>query len=206
MAVGRLTGMRLLTGVLACLLSTLALVACDEGESDEPVSAARLPDNLCGAVPDEVVARWRLVEAAHDTEQSADRNEATCAMTGRVDGLPVTLELRLTSYAAPGKDAARALVAGELEDRCASLEAGGGGRFADTDRRCSVETASRPSDQRGRVTEVSISTPAGGLLTVSMAHAGPTWQLVGAEVVGISGSIANADPAELTRRSGARRS
>jgi hypothetical protein len=187
-----------MTRALLCLVSAAALAACSDEPRAEPVSAARLPDDLCAAIPDSVVTRWRLVGESHETEQGKERAEARCAMSGRVDDAPVTLEVTLTSYGAPDADAARDVVERELADRCAELESSGPGRFTDTDRRCSTETGARPGDQRGRVTEVSASTPSRGLVTVSMAHAGPLWQLVAAEVVGISGAIANADPADLT--------
>jgi hypothetical protein len=194
---GRLLVVRSLTCALLCLLSGAGLGACSDEAPAAAVSAVRLPDNLCAAIPDSVVTRWRLVDVAHETEQGDDRAEARCTMTGRVDEVPVTLDVTLTSYGARDADAARALVAGELAERCAELEASGQGGFTDSERRCSIETGARPGDHRGRVTEVSVSTPSRGLLSVSMAHAGPLWQLVAAEVVGVSGAIANADPADL---------
>ena len=161
-----------------------------------PVAAARLPDDLCAVVPASAVTRWRLVDEDHATERGEDRSKARCTMSGRVGGAPVTLEVTLTSYGARDRDALGELLADELATRCGALEATGEGRFTDTDRRCS-------SDQRGQVTEVSLSTPSQGVLTVSMTYDGPQRGLLGAEVVGISGTIANA---ELTPRSGARRS
>jgi hypothetical protein len=188
---------RYLTCALLCLMGAAALVACDYEPPAAPVSAVRLPDDLCAAIPDSAVTRWGLVDVTHRTEQGDDRAEARCTMTGRVDEVPVTLDVTLTSYGARDDDAARALVAEELTERCAELEESGQGRFTDTDRRCSIETGARPADHRGRVTEVSVSTPSRGLLSVSMAHSGPLWRLVAAEVVGISGAIANADPTDL---------
>ena len=191
--------MRVPTCVLACLLGALTLVGCDDGEADDastPVAAVRLPEDLCAVVPASAVTRWRLLDDDHSTERGEDRSEARCTMSGRVDDAPVTLEVSLTSYGARSPDALRALLADELAERCGDLEATGEGRFTDTDRRCS-------RDQGGQVTEVSLSTPSQGVLTVSMAYDGPQRQLLGAEVVGISGTIANA---VLTPRSGARRS
>jgi hypothetical protein len=191
--------MRVPTCVLACLLGALSLAGCDDVDPEDagmPVTAVRLPDDLCAAVPTSAVTRWRLVADDHATERGDDRSEARCTMSGRVDDAPVTLEVTLTSYGARNRDALQALLADELAERCGALEATGQGRFTDTDRRCS-------SDQRRLVTEVSLSSPSQGVLTVSMTHDGPQRQLLGAEVVGISGSIANA---ELTPRSGARRS
>lgn len=191
--------MRALSCVVACLLAVAGLAGCDDtGPQDAsmPVSAVQLPDDLCGAVPESAVTRWRLVADGHATDPGDDRSEARCTMSGRVEGAPVTLEVTLTSYGAPDRDALLRLLADELASRCGDLEAAGQGRFTDTDRHCS-------SDQRGRVTEVSLSTPSQGVLTVSMAHDGPQRQLLGAEVVGVSGAIANAS---LTPRSGARRS
>jgi hypothetical protein len=191
--------MRVPTCVLACLLGALALVGCDDVDPEDasmPVAAVRLPDDLCAVVPASAVTRWRLLDDDHATERGEDRSKARCTMSGRVDESPVTLEVTLTSYGARDRDALRELLADELAARCGALEATGEGRFTDTDRRCS-------QDQRGRVTEVSLSTPSQGVLTVSMAYDGPQRQLLGAEVVGISGTIANG---VLTPRSGARRS
>ena len=191
--------MRLPAVVVACLLTVPVLVGCDDGDPEDasmPVDAAPLPDDLCAAVPASAVTRWRLVDDGHATDRGEDRSEARCTMSGRVDGAPVTLEVTLTSYGARDRDELRQTLAGELAERCGALEATGEGRFTDTDRRCSV-------DQRDRVTEVSLSTLSQGVLTVSMSHDGPQRQLLGADVVGISGTIANG---ELTPRSGARRS
>ena len=107
-------------------------------------------------------------------------------MSGRVDGAPVSLEVTLTSYGASDRDALQQTLTDELAALCAALEAEAedGAEYTDTDRRCS-------SEHRTRVTEVSLSTPSQGVLVVSMSHEGPQRQLLGAEVVGISGTIAN---------------
>ena len=65
------------------------------------------------------------------------------------------------------------------------------GRFADEDTRCSTEAA-------GSVTEISRAIPAGGVVTVTMTHDGQLSQLLPAEVVGLSGIVANTDPAALS--------
>lgn len=183
--------------VLACLVGALVLAGCADGDEPDAVQAERLPENLCAAVPDSAVTRWQLAEESHATEQGDELGRAECSMSGRVDDVPVTLDISLTSYGAADRDAARARLADELADRCAELERDAAGRFTDDDRRCVTETQARPVPFRGRVTDVSISNSFGGLLTVSMEHGGPTWQLVAAEVVGIAGAIGNADPAEL---------
>ncbi len=189
--------MRYLTYVLVCVVGAAAWVSCSEDTPADRVSAVRLPDNLCAAIPGSAVTRWRLSDVAHETQQGDDRAEARCTMAGRVDDAPVTLEVTLTSYGAVDSDAVEDVLRRELAERCEELEASDTGRFTDTDRRCSTETRARPGGQRGRATEVSVSTPSRGLVSVSMEHSGPLWQLVAAEVVGISGAIANADPADL---------
>jgi hypothetical protein len=112
-------------------------------------------------------------------------------MTGAVADEPVTLDITLTSYGGLDADAVRDLVADDLAARCDDLEQSGAGRFADEENRCSTEA-------RGAVTEISRSVPAHGVVTVTMTHDGELSQLVPAEVVGISGTVANSDPAELS--------
>jgi hypothetical protein len=88
--------MRLGPALLTCALVALLAAGCAEDEPD-PVAAATLPDNLCAAVPDNVIARWGLTEAGHETTPADDRSEATCSMTGSVDDDPVSLEITLTT-------------------------------------------------------------------------------------------------------------
>lgn len=181
--------MRQSAAVLACLLTVTAVSGCDATQPEDasmPVDAVELPGDLCAVVPASAVTRWRLTADGHATEPGGDRSEARCSMSGRVDGAPVSLEVTLTSYGASDLADLQQTLADELAALCAALEAEaeGDGEYTDTDRRCS-------SEQRTRVTEVSLSTPSQGVLVVSMAHDGPQRQLLGAEVVGISGSIAN---------------
>lgn len=182
--------MRLGPALAACALVGLLGAGCGEDEPD-PVAAAELPENLCTAVPDNVVDRWSLTEEDHRTETADDRSEATCSMTGTASDAPVTLEITLTSYGGSDADAVRTLVADDLEIRCAMLEESGEGRFADEDTRCSSEAA-------GSVTEVSRAIPAHGIVTVTMSHDGQLSQLLPAEVVGLSAIVANTEPGALT--------
>jgi hypothetical protein len=179
----------IVTCALVALLGSTG-AGCAEDEPD-PVTAAELPENLCAAVPDSVVARWTLTEADHATEAADDRSEASCSMTGTVDDDPVTLDITLTSYGGLDPDAVRTLVADDLAARCDELEQTATGRFDDEKTRCSTEA-------RGAVTEISRSVPAHGVVTVTMTHDGQLSQLVPAEVVGISGTVANSDPADLS--------
>lgn len=181
---------------LGPLLATCALVAllctgCGGEEEPEPVSAAELPDNLCDAVPDNVVSRWGLAEDSHATDAADDRSEASCTMTGTADGEPVTLELSLTSYGGADADSVRTLVTDELAARCDDLEASATARFKKESSRCSTEAP-------GDVTEISRSVPSHGVVTVTMTHEGTMKQLVGAEVVGLSGTVANTEPDALS--------
>ena len=178
------------------VVGLLGLAGCGGGEDPPaPVTAADLPDDLCAAVPDGVVHRWSLAEEDHSTSGGRDRAEATCSMSGAVDGEPVTLTITLTSYGGADADAVRSRVGDDLAARCADLEANAAGRFTGKADRCSTETPAGP--ERGRVTEISRSIPAHGVVEVSMRHSGRLWQLVGAEVVGLSGVVANTDPADL---------
>lgn len=175
------------------LLVTCALVAllgsgCTEDEP-EPVAAADLPDNLCGVVPDNVVARWNLAEEDHHTDGADDRREASCTMRGAVDDVPVTLDLMLTSFGGADADAVRTLVADEITHQCRVLQ-GSTGRFEQESTRCSNESA-------GAVAEVSRSIPSQGVVMVTMTHEGAQAQLLGAEVVGLSGVVANSEPDDL---------
>lgn len=178
-----------MTAALVALLGS-AVAGCSEDEPD-PVTAAELPDNLCAAVPESVMARWALTEADHQTEAADDRSEASCSMTGTVADEPVTLDITLTSYGGLDADAVRDLVADDLAARCDDLEQSGTGKFEDEETRCSTADG-------GSVTEISRSVPAHGVVTVTMTHDGELSQLVPAEVVGISGTVANADPADLS--------
>jgi hypothetical protein len=112
-------------------------------------------------------------------------------MTGQVDGNGVKLEITLTSYGGADADAVRGIVADEVAASCDDLEQQGGGRFKAEDTRCSSE-----SDDT--FTEISTAIPAHGVVTVTMSHGGPMAQLLPAEVVGLSGTIANAEPGELS--------
>jgi hypothetical protein len=69
--------------------------------------------------------------------------------------------------------------------------AGRGDRFDKERTRCSTEGD-------GDVTEISRSVPSQGVVTVSMTHDGQLSQLLGAEVVGLSGILANSEPNELS--------
>jgi hypothetical protein len=143
-----------------------------------------------------VVSRWSLVESDHDLDAGTERAEATCTMSGRAEGDPVTLRISLTSFGGADKDAVRKTMTEDLAGRCEQLQASGDGRFTAKDTRCSTETG--PGPDRGRVTEVSLSVPAHGVVSVSMTHGGPMWQLVAPEVVGLSGVVANSEPTELS--------
>ena len=170
---GSLAVMRTLTSLVLALVCAPALASCsDDTPKAEPVVTAQLPDNLCDAVPSSVVERWRLVEKDHATNESEDRNEASCSMTGEADGEPVTLGVSLTAFGAADKDAARQLMTADLEQRCDALEESGTGAFEDEDSRCSSETPGRPAAQRGQVTEYSLAIPAHGVVSVTMQHRG----------------------------------
>lgn len=176
-------------GVLVAAFGAVG-VGCSEDEPD-PVSAAELPDNLCDAVPENVVARWNLTEADHATDDADDRSRASCSMTGTVDDDPVTLDLSLTSYGGADADAVRTLVSDDLADQCDVLQQGSSGRFREESTRCSTEA-------KGAFTEISRSVPAHGVVSVTMTHGGTLAQLVPAEVVGISGTVANSEPDALS--------
>ena len=48
---------------VSCLLGALLLVGCDDVDPEDastPVTAVRLPDDLCAVVPASAVTRWRL--------------------------------------------------------------------------------------------------------------------------------------------------
>jgi hypothetical protein len=180
------------------LLASPLLAACGEDEeAPDPVAAKALPANLCAAVPAEVVERWALVEDAHDTTELDDENEATCSMSGTAQGAPVTLEVSLSSFAADDYDAVRARMDQALDDRCSTLKSSGTGQVTDEDGRCAVESPPEPAGERGAVTEFSLAKAANGISSVTMVHHGPLFGSVGAEVVGIGGTISQTDPAEL---------
>ncbi|GAA4375370.1 hypothetical protein [Nocardioides caricicola] len=182
--------MRLGPALATCALVALLGTACGSDDEPEPVSAVEPPDNLCAAVPDNVVERWGLTEDDHASDAAGDRSTATCTMSGTAADAPVTLEISLTSYGGADADAVRALVADEVAARCDELDQAGGGRFKAEDTRCSTE-----SD--GSFTEVSTAIPAHGVVTVTMSHDGQMSQLLPAEVVGLSGTVANAEPGDL---------
>ncbi|WP_193610613.1 hypothetical protein [Nocardioides lijunqiniae] len=185
---------------LAALLLVLSplLAACGEDEeAPEPVGAKSLPDNLCAAVPAEVVERWALVEDAHDTTESDDENEATCTMSGTAQGAPVTLELSLSSFAADSFDAVTARMEEALQRRCEALGSSGTGEVAERDGRCTLESPAEPEAERGEVTEYSLAKASNGISSVTMVHHGPLFRSVATEVVGIGGTISQTDPAEL---------
>ncbi|MCD4535814.1 hypothetical protein LRP67_17125 [Nocardioides sp. cx-169] len=180
------------------LLAPPLLAACGEDEeAPEQVEAKALPANLCTAVPAAVVERWALVEDVHDTTESADENKATCTMSGTVRGAPVTLELSLSSFAADDDDAVRERMEEALEERCSRLESDGTGQVTEEDGRCAVESPPEPEGERGAVTEYSLARAANGISSVTMVHHGPLFGSVGAEVVGIGGTISQTDPADL---------
>lgn len=177
------------------VLVTAALVAlvgagCSSDDDPQPVEAAAPPDNLCAAVPDTVVERWGLAEDDHTTDAADDRGEATCTMSGAAAGAPVELEITLTTYGGADADAVRGIVADEVAASCDDLERQVDGRFKAADTRCSSE-----SDDT--YTEVSTAIPARGVVTVTMSHSGSMAQLLPAEVVGLSGTVANAEPGDL---------
>ncbi|WP_243056885.1 hypothetical protein [Nocardioides sp. SR21] len=178
------------------VLVTAALVAvvgtgCSSDDDPDPVSAAELPDNLCAAVPDNVVERWGLSEDEHRTAPAGDQSVATCSMSGTAADAPVLLAITLTSYGGADADAVRDLVADEVAASCDDLEQQGDGRFEAEDTRCS-------SEADDAVTEISTAVPAHGVVTVTMSHSGQMSQLLPAEVVGLSGTIANTEPGELS--------
>ena len=78
-----------------------------------------------------------------------------------------------------------------LADQCDVLQQGAAGRFRKESTRCSTEV-------KGAFTEISRSVPAHGVVTVTMTHDGQLAQLVPAEVVGISGTVANSEPDALS--------
>jgi len=180
--------MRLGPLLATCTLLALLGTGCSSSDDQpEPVSAAELPDNLCAAVPDNVVARWNLSEDSHDTQAADDRSVAGCLMSGTADGEPVSLHITLTSYGGASADVVRDFVTSELADRCARLEEDAAGRYKKSSSRCSTEAP-------GDVTEISRSVPSHGVVTVTMMHDGTMRQLVGPEVVGLSGVVANSEP------------
>lgn len=191
MARGTLPDMRsrwvLVTAALVAVLGT----GCSSDDDPAPVSAAELPDSLCAAVPDNVVERWGLEDGPSSSEPGDDRSEATCTMTGQVDGNQVKLEISLTSYGGADADAVRQVVADEVAASCDDLKQQGVGRFKAEDTRCSTEA-------EDTVTEISTAIPAHGVVTVTMSHSGQMSQLLPAEVVGLSGTFANTAPDELS--------
>ncbi|WP_134738338.1 hypothetical protein [Nocardioides sp. 503] len=182
---------------LVLLLSPLLAACSDDEETPEPVDAKALPANLCEAVPDEVVERWALVEDAHETTESDDENRAACTMSGTAQGAPVTLEVTLSSFAADSYDAVRTRMKEALDERCATLESSAPGEVVRQDGRCSVESPPEPEAERGAVSEFSQALGSNGISAVTMVHHGPLFRSVGAEVVGIGGTISQTDPAEL---------
>ena len=182
--------MRLGPVLATCALVALLGAGCGSDDDPEPVSAATLPDNVCDAVPANVVERWDLSDGPHRSEQSDDRSEATCVMTSTIDGNEVKLSITLTSFGGSDADAVRALVADEVAARCDELKQQGEGRFKAEDTRCSAEADTT-------VTEISTAIPAHGVVTVTMSHRGQMSQLLPAEVVGLSGVVANSEPDEL---------
>jgi hypothetical protein len=184
--------MRLGPVLATCALVALLAGGCSGGDDEpEPVAAADLPDNLCAAVPDNVVARWGLAEDSHATDAADDRSVAGCIMIGTAAGAPVSLHIIVTSYGGSSADSVRALVTADLAARCDRLEQEAAGRYQERATRCSTEAP-------GDVTEISRSVPSHGVVSVTMKHDGTMRQLVGAEVVGLSGVLANSEPDDLS--------
>ena len=112
--------------------------------------------------------------------------------------MPVTLEVSLTAFGAPDKDAVRQLMTDDLERRCDALEASGTESFKDEANYCSSSTPGRPAAQRGQVTEHYLAIPAHGVVSVTMQHRGPMWIPVAYDVIAVTGTLAQTDPADLS--------
>jgi hypothetical protein len=179
------------------LVLSLGVVACNDADAEVAVTVAELPEDLCQAIPSDIVARWHLADDDFDFDTSSDerRSIAACTMSGEVDGKPVSLAVSLIAFGGEDRDAVRTRMADALADRCAELQAAHAGRFRQAENRCSAETGRGPD--RGQVTEVSRSVPSYGVVTVAMDHSGPQWRSVAPDVVAISGTLANAGPADL---------
>jgi hypothetical protein len=176
--------------VLALVAAPWGLAGCGgEGRADDASAPSVLPANLCAEVPDDLVQRWALVEDDHARISVDGRTSATCSMTGEVDGGPVALALRLTAYAADG----RQLEAEDWADACADLDRDadpevdrerdkGPGRYVEDDGTCTWTASSTLEEQRGDVREATL-TSSGLVTTVSLRHTGTQWQLVAGDVV-----------------------
>ena len=173
---------RLMTLLLAALLTAGSLAACTDGDEapDESADAARLPDDLCSVVPANLVTRWRLEPSSHQTEQGTDLSTATCTLAGEVGGEPVDVELAVRAF---GGTDAEALAAESLAESCAEITGEDGGDSTESDDSCTWQSAESPRAARGQVREASRVLSFPGVATVSMRHAGRQWQLVPAEVV-----------------------
>ena len=194
--------MKTFLGLALTAVVAFSATSCGEDQPDEKASsaeikAAKLPADLCAAVPDGVVERWALKSVEHTTSNESETHEATCSMSGTYEGAPVTLSIKLEALGGPDRAAVRQAMEDQLTQRCGDLEAASAAGFEDSDSRCTSTSADTPVNQRGHVVEVSRSIPSYGLLRVEMSHSGQGWQIVPAEVVAIGGSIANTETAEL---------
>lgn len=181
--------------VIVCLLLVGSLAGCGGDDEPAPVDAVELPADLCDAVPTEVVDRWSLEPEDRSADGDDDRRRASCTMSGTTDDGTVDLAVSMVSFGGPSNAAVRTRVADALAVLCDQLEtSAGGAAVTREDTRCSTESGAGG----GEVTEISRSVPSQGVVTVTMRATGLQAQLVGAEVVAVSGTLANADPADLS--------
>ena len=188
----------------APLLVTTALLllggACSSGDdepdataSDAATSApalafppARLPANLCTAVPEWVARDWKLREASHDTRTETGRAVAECELRGRYDGDAITVAVRLDSRAGTTRAEARRAMNVVVQAECDPLGAGvpqGASLWSDEDG-CTLQ---HPGV---RVIHVERSRPIRGAVVVDVAYTGPDVDGLTAGVLGISQILA----------------
>lgn len=178
--------MRLLKTV-TLVSAALLVVSCskDQGSDEQPVAAARLPEDLCQQVPSAVVQRWSLTEQDHQTTHSETRDQATCTMAGRRTGAPVTLTVRATTFGDDGGSSADSRVTQALATACEDLvtERRGTERV---ENRCTWVAPGVPRAQRGEAVDISRNLAVLATVAVEMEHHGQSWSQVGPEVVNLA--------------------
>jgi hypothetical protein len=127
----------------------LALVGCSD-TTDETVTPAELPANLCHVVPAGQAERWQLVEETSSTDNDGPINTADCTMTGGSGIEDPRLELSVASLGGGDAESATRFTLEMFGDRCGNARTQG--EYVDSGDDC---TATRESDQTLTLTTVT---------------------------------------------------
>lgn len=195
--------MRARTALLT-LLALLMAAGCSSGVRSAPAAMPEpapafgpvaLPDNLCTVVPPGLAARWRLTETEHQTVAELTKETASCTLTGRHRGRPLTL--RIEANAQSGTDVRATYDAMRLlrEAWCRALGQGHpwGSTMDETTTGCTMTYVAH------RLVRVELAPPVTGVVRIEVSSEAARYDGIAAEVESLTEWLVTPSPAPPPR-------